>query len=416
MDGYRLRLVPTSKFKTAYVQFRFSAPFRPETLNLRALLPYVLLAGSAAHPTKRRLNDAADRLYGATIGGGVAKAGMMSVVSLSLAVVNERFLPGGTSILGEALDLFAEVLFRPRFRLGVFRKGAVDSEIRLLKEDIEADYADKAEYSFQRMAEHMFKDELARFRPKGDYDTLDAVTPAALTDSYRDMIASDFVECTVVGAFDDDAIVGEIARRFAFGERAAAPRWIDTEAKPIASPETVVEKGDVSQARLQIGWRVPVRSGSDRYRAMLVANALFGDSDTSALFRIVRERERLCYYVYSVYAATKGALFVSAGVEPGREEAAVRLVAEVLAGIAAGTFAPEDLDLAKSAVIKRLRQSTDSIRGIVTDHSHFDRHYGRAYDLAENVAAIQGVTAADVAACAADAVLDTVYFLTKKGD
>ncbi|MDP3130458.1 MAG: hypothetical protein Q8N15_03865, partial [Bacillota bacterium] len=185
LDGFRLRLVPTTKFKTAFVQLRFSAPFCPETLNLRALLPYVLLSGTSSYPTKRRIQDQCDHLYGTQIGAGVAKQGMMSVISFSLSVVNEFYLPGEAKVFDAALDLFGDVVFSPRLYRGSFRKGVVKDEIRLLREDIEADYADKAEFAFQRMVEHMFKDELARFRPKGDEATLDQVTPDALLKAYR---------------------------------------------------------------------------------------------------------------------------------------------------------------------------------------------------------------------------------------
>jgi len=62
--------------------------------------------------------------------------------------------------------------------------------------------------------------------------------------------------------------------------------------------------------------------------------------------------------------------------------------------------------------VKRMRQSTDSPRGIVADHAHFDRLYDRPYDLDRSVAAVQAVTAADVAAAMAEMTEDTVYVLT----
>ncbi len=413
LDGFQLRLVPTSKFKTAYVQLRFSAPFRRETLNLRALLPYVLLSGTRNYPTKRRFQDRLDDLYGTQIGGGVAKQGRMSVISFSLSVVMEQFLPGGAKVFADALDLFQEVVFSPRRYRGGFRKGVLKDEVRMLREDIEADYADKAEFSFQRMAEHMFKDELARYRPKGDEATLDQVTPEALWEAYRDMLQNDHVEMTVVGDFSDDLVVTAIRARFSFPPRATVPVWVDTETKAIASPAYVTEHGDVSQARLQIGYRVLVRAGSPDYFSMLVANALFGDSDTSMLFRTVRERDHLCYYVYSAYAAAKGAVFVSAGVEPGKAQEAARLIESIRRDVAEGGFSESDLDVAKRAVIKRMRQATDSPRGIVSDYAHFDRLYGRPYDLAGNIAKIGAVTKEQVMARMDGFILDTVYELTR---
>jgi predicted Zn-dependent peptidase len=415
MAGYDLRLVSVDKFKTASVQFRFAAPFRPETLNLRALLPYVLLAGTAAHPTKRRIADACDRLYGARLTASVHKAGAMSVVVLGVSVVDERFLIAEEPVLDRALDLLRELVFQPRLIADAFRKGAVRDEIRLLREDIEADYADRAEWSFQRLCERMFADEFARYRPKGDYDTLPSVTPEALAGAWRSMLADDFVECSAVGDLAPETIVPKILSRFAFTTpRPVVPDWIDRESKEIASVQEVVETADVSQARVLVGWRLPIWPGSPAYHAVLVANALFGDADTSLLFSVVRERARLCYYVYSILSPAKGVLFAAAGVDPGRERETADLIRTVLARIAAGEFTEEDLQLAKTAVIKRIRQASDSVRGIMNDFSHFDRHYGRAYEATDNIARVEAVAAADVAAVMGKAVCDTVYWLTRE--
>lgn len=410
--GLGIRLVPTDKFKTIHIQVRFAAPFRPETLNLRALLPYVLLAGTAAIPTKRRINDRLDFLYGAQLGGDVAKSGMMNVISLSITTVNEKYLPGAVRIFADALDLFADIIFRPRLMQGAFRKNVVSEEIRLLKEDIEADYADKGERSFRRLTEIMFKDELAKYRSKGDYDTLAAVTPAALTAAYYDMLTQDDVEMTVVGDFDPSTLLDLIRSRFIFAHRPIRPEWLDFETKAIAAPTMVVEREDISQARLQRGYRTETRSGSPRYYAMLVFSALFGDADTSLLFRVVREQERLCYYVYSSYAATKGVVFVAAGIDPGKENAAIGLIEVVLGDIAAGKFSDADLGLARFAVIKRMRQSTDTIRGLVTDYAFFDHLYGRSFDLDYGIGEVGKVTREMIIDCAEELVLDTTYVLT----
>ncbi|MCK7486060.1 MAG: insulinase family protein [Bacillus subtilis] len=415
LAGFFLRLVPTAKFKTTFVQFRFSAPFPetdPEPPGAFAL------CSARRHvecSTKRQFLDRCDRLYGAQIGASVAKQGMMSVVSFSLSVVNEAFLPGEASVFQDALDLFREVVFSPRLYRGCFRKGVVTDEIRLLREDLEADYADKAEYSFQRMTEHMFKDELARYRPKGDEATLDEVTPSALLSAYRDMLEHDIVECSVVGAVDGEAVVEAIRRRFAFAPRTIDPEWIDTRTKAIDAPAYVTEYNDVSQARLQLGYRVAVRAGSKDYLSMLVANAMFGDSDTSKLFQTVRERDHLCYYVYSAYAAAKGAVFVSAGVDPDRAGRRAPPSSKRCARTSPKARFPTPISTSprwpsSSGCARRPTRSA----GSSPTTSISIRLFQRAYVLSDNIALVNALTKEEVRARFAEFVLDTVYELTRR--
>ena len=72
---------------------------------------------------------------------------------------------------------------------------------------------------------------------------------------------------------------------------------------------------DVTQGKLDLGFRTGITATSVDYPALMVANAIFGGTATSKLFLHVREELSLCYYVNSSLDKWKGLMIVQAGAE-----------------------------------------------------------------------------------------------------
>jgi len=411
-QGYTLRCIRTDKFKTFSIALRFAGAFLPETLNARALLPEVLMGGTKKHPTREALQSRMDGLYGLSVSVGTDKLGCQSVVFVDLKSIEGTYLPGGASTLPEALDLLREILFEPKMIQGTFRKKTVAEEVRLLKEDFEAEYADKTETAYHRFMNLMFENELHRYRSKGIYETLDALTPEEITKAYRDLLETDEVTILAVGNFDFDELAREIAARFRFGTHAETLRWLDLEQPEVLTPRKVVESGEVAQAKINVGYRFDVRFGDETYYAAAVTNAIFGEFDHSKLFQVVREQHTLCYYINSLYDSNKGFISVMAGTDPDKAEQALSLIAGVLASLQNGEITDEELLLAKESLSKRIRQNADSPDRLATLDFMYNQIFGFGYSTERSLSAIAGVTKEMVAAMSRRIYLDTTYVLT----
>ena len=410
----KIDFYPTNKFKTTLLCIRLIAPFSVETINDRALIPQILASGTKKYRSKAGLSRRLDFLYGTSFSVFTAKIGFQSVIHFQIQFPSEVFLPEQESISFEVIDLLKEIIFNPMIKNGHFAKTVVDEEVRLLIENFESEYNDKNEFAFQQFKKAMFQGELYSHRSKGDLATLNQVSPQSLWNSYQSMIHEDEIHVSVVGMFDQKAIESHLSLAFPFGNQLQVEQWIDTQTKTIASPIRITEQNSVKQAKIFLGFRTHYRYDDIEHPSMVVFNTLFGESDQSKLFRIIREEQHLCYYVSSSYDSNKGFLFVSMGVEPGKELQAIDHVTDVLKRIQNGEISEDELNFAKVSQNRRIRQKDDSIVSLSASDFYYRQVHHLPYDTLTILEQLEAVSKEKVVQAAKSLVLDTLYTLTKK--
>lgn len=415
-QGMTLQVIQTNKFKTFSISLRFSSAFLPEDINARAILPDVLLGGTKKSPSREQLQLRMDALYGLSISCGTDKIGRQSVIWFEVKSVNESYLPEKTSTIAEALDLLHEIIFEPKMISNHFRKKTVEEEKRMLKEDFEAEYADKNDYSYFRFMSLMYANELAKYRSKGIYETLDTLSEEMVTDAYQSMLKNDSVTFTATGDFSFEAIRDQIFSRFHFDSPKTSESWVDSETKIITEPVVHHEYTEINQARMNIGYRLNVRFGDPDYYAAALLNAIFGEFDHSKLFQVVREKHTLCYYINSSFDSNKGVINVFAGIDPRNEEQALSLIDSVCKSIQNGEITEEELFLAKESLSKRVRQNADSPERLASLFFLYEQNLHRPYDPIASLQAIQSTRIEDITRISRSMVLDTTYLLTKKAE
>jgi len=377
-------------------------------------LPQILTASTRKYRSKSGLSRRLDYLYGTQLSVFTSKIGLESVIHFQIQFPSDRFLPNQESLSDEIIELLRQILFHPMIKNGIFTQRVIKDEIRLLKEAFEAEYNDKNDYAFQQFRKTMFQNELYALRSKGEYETLDSVTPTTLWNAYQNMLKNDSKQVSVIGDFDLVHLERSIFKAFEMGWNENEHHWVDNETKLYSEITRLREFNDVKQAKIFIGFRSDIRIDSHHYLTMTVLNTMLGDSDQAKLFRVIREERHLCYYVSSTYDSNKGVVFVSMGVEPSNEEMASNLAIETIEKIKKGDFTDEDIAFAKSFQSKRIRQRDDSILSLSAMDFYYRKIHGVTYDTEKLITAIEHINREDIINCANALKLDTIYFLTKK--
>lgn len=414
-DGSKLYCLKTTKFKTVLLSLRFIGAFSEATINERALLPEVLSGATRKLPSRQKLQQHLDYLYGMELGTSTQKLGLQSIVSFDLGFLNEVFLPSPTDMLGEAFALLGDVVFAPKLINGKFMKRLFEQEKRYLIEELEAEYHDKASYCYQRIKKLMFPDELFRFSPRGELTTLSALTGEMLLAAYRSLLDCDRRQLFAVGDFDTERVRQLAQRLLAPRKNQADICWADRETKPLSGVNTVCESGDVNQSRLIVGYRTGIHPHDDLYYPLLVLNTILGDSDQAKLFQTIREHGQLSYDIATTHIPDKGVIFVFAGVENGSETAVVEAIDRVIAECDAATITDEEIRMAKEMLRKRVLESDDAIGANLLRLFYDLCYHRRPVPLVETIAKIDQVTLADIVKAKDALVKDTVYIYRNPG-
>ncbi|MGD9909306.1 MAG: M16 family metallopeptidase [Candidatus Izemoplasmatales bacterium] len=406
--GMKVTFIPLNKFKTVQISLKMIAPFKAETINKRSLLPGVLLAGSKDYPNKKRLSVALEELYGMEINGSTRRIGSQSIISFDMSICADEYIPEETSLFDEGIKLLSSVLLHPLTRNNKFLKSIVEEEKRLIVDDLIAIYHDKQEYSFELFKNQMFPEELYRFNPKGDLSTLDSVTSVQLSEYYHQVLNEDHIELYIIGQIDPASVMVTLEKYLPLSSHQVSGSFVDDE---LVEPQNkyVVEKGDITQTKLSIGFRTTVHSKHPLHYAMSLFNIIFGESDQSILFQTIREKHHLSYYVSSMYVSSKSVLFVFAGIKQHEESEVVELVKTALEDVKQGNILEEQLDLAKKIYLSRMKKSLDSESQLIARHFVSYQLFGVSDRNDEIKNQIENMKLEDIIMAAKTVTLDTIH-------
>ncbi|MGM7681634.1 EF-P 5-aminopentanol modification-associated protein YfmF [Cytobacillus sp. Hm23] len=410
INGLRLHTIETEKFKTNTILMKWNAPLQKQDATLRALLPHVLQSGTRSLPSVKQLRSHLDDLYGATFDVDLAKKGEQHVISFKMEVANEKFLSDQTPLLQKAMQLFSEVIFAPYLEGNHFSDQIIEKEKRALKQRIQAVYDDKMRYANYRLVQEMCKDEPYSLHVNGELDEVDNITSASLYQYYERVLSEDEIDLYVIGSVNSSQIEQYVSNFFSFSERNArqSPK---KNTFTVEKVNEIIEKQDVRQGKLNIGYRTKATYADKEYFALQVFNGIFGGFSHSKLFINVREKASLAYYAASRLESHKGLLMVMSGIDVQNYDQAVNIIKEQMSAMKQGDFTDQELAQTKAVIKNQVLETIDHSRGLVEVLYHnVASNINRSID--EWLDGIDGVTKEEIIAVAQDVQLDTIYFLT----
>lgn len=405
-------VLPTDKFKTTLITFKFMAPLEYETITARSLLSKLLIRATKKWSTDKAFSKHLSELYGAYIHSFVSKFKDKHVITISLEIVNERYLKDSPPLFEKGLNVLYEVIMNPLIENNAFNTTFVNQEKSLLSKKIEAVIDNKAQYSFLNLLKYMFKDEPYRHLATGQIEKISTITPENLYNTYQNMISNDLCSIYVVGNVNKQEVKQLIQSKFTINPFKMAKTNQLNLKDSSSETQYIVEEDEVDQAKLNMGYRFPTRFGANGYYALVVLNTMFGGDPSSVLFNEVREKQSLAYSIHSQLDGKNGYLFVLSGVSADKYELAKDTILEEFDKFKRGEFDIDKLELAKKIIISHRHEITDRPKSIIEvmqnqlllDYKQTDENY---------IDHIQKVTKDDVISMANKSELDTIYVLTK---
>ena len=407
-SGVGLHVIPTQQFKMTHVLITFTTPQTRDNATARNLLANLLETSTHRYPTQTALARQLANLYGAYVGMGVGRVGRLHTVRLRASFVNDQI--AGTNLFDQVIDLINEILFHPLIDDNEFDGPTFRIQAHNLEQTITALYDDKQFYANRQLMNLYYPDDSIRRVPSfGQVADLATLTAQNLVKVYQDMIEHDRVDIFVLGDVDPTTV------KEALGQLPFIPRQVGT-MRPFyqqalyPTVQRQVEHQPVVQAKLNLGYQLPVYYQDDNYYAGLVFNGLFGGTPYSKLFTNVREKASLAYYATSRLLPFTGFLGIQTGIQAGDAKRVEDLIAQQLKDLCAGKFSAGQLAEVQDSLVNQYRASHDLANNIL------GRELLRALlNLPPETAVtekINAVTAADVSRVAKMVKMQAIYLLS----
>jgi len=414
-EGVNLYIQPTTKFKTTTIYAFFHMPLEPVTVTLNALLPMVLSRASADFPSTAALARHFDDLYGASFGVDVSRRGEVQSIVFRLEVANEQHIPGEEGLLRRGIETLAGIITRPLVAGDGLKPEFVAQESANLRQIIEGLINDKRRWAMTRCTAAMCEGEPFALYRLGQVEDLEKATPQALLQHHHRVLTRAPVDVFVIGDLDVEA-----TRRLVSGALVLPPaaeggrRFPETLVKrePGRAVQEVVDRLDVNQGVLVIGFRTGSTLRDEEYFPMLVANGILGGFPHSKLFQEVREKNSLAYFAYSSVETVKGIGFMYAGVEFEHMERAKEIMLEQLKAVQEGQIGDEEFETTIETLVNDMLSAADSA-GAMADLAVDQVFSGQDLSIEDRVERYRRVTKEQAAEASRKFTLDTIYFLNK---
>ena len=391
------------------------APLDIETMTKRSLLSKLLIRATKKWPTDKAFNQHLSSLYGAYINSYVSKYKDRHVLTLTLEIVNERYLKDATPLLEQGFELLKEVLYAPLVENNSFNAGLLKQEKTLLKKKLAAVEDNKSQLAYLNLLKHMFGNHPYRYMAAGELDYVDAVTPEDIYHTYRQLLEGDFCSVYVVGNVDVEHTKKQIANTFQFNSNKIDFQSITQDSASANVAKEIVEIDEVDQAKLNLGFRFPTSLGQPDYYSFVVFNTMFGGDPSSVLFNEVREQKSLAYSIHSQIDGKNGFLFVMSGVSLKDVDMAKVTIIEAFERFKNGEFSRDKMELAKKIILSHRKEAKDRQKHIIeVMHNQLlisKEEVERTFE-----EKIKSVTAQEIQQLCQRAHLDTIYVMTKEGE
>ncbi len=229
----------------------------------------------------------------------------------------------------------------------------------------------------------------------GTQETIARMTREKLVEFYRKHYTSDQCIFVIVGNFKVEDARSLIERNFNGGSRRSETvlhRYKQT-------PERVCRRHiakDLEQVHFCLGTEGLNRNDEQRW-ALYTLSTILGGSMSSRLFQNIREKEGLCYSVYSFHSSYKdrGIFGVYCGTSPESYERALDLIIKECESMLKDGISREELEDAKTFMIGNLALSLESNEVRMGQLAKNEMVYGRDIPFAEIVQRINAVTMDD---------------------
>lgn len=412
LNGIDIFMLNSDKFKTNTISIFFQDDLSNQTASLNALFPAVLRRGCEAYPTMGDISRHLEELYGAAFDCGVNKKGEYQIINFFIEYVADKYIEeNGSSLFEKAFRLLNYIITNPALENDCFINQYVEQEKENLIKLIESRVNDKVQYTYDRCIEEMCKNEPFGIHEYGNIDDIKKISSKELFEHYKKALCSLPMSIYISGAFEEKNIT--LMKNILSDMKRNNIKQL----KPLSKNEPsykdkneIVQKMNVNQGKLSLGFRTGIFPGDDKYYTLMVYNSILGSGMHSKLFQNVREKMGLVYYAGSSIERYTGLMLINAGIEISNKERVEELILHEMQEMVNGNISDYEYFSALKAIETGIKTLKDTQLRLID--FYFGQKVSDTHDTLDSIIQnVKKVTKDNIVNVAKKIRLDTVYFL-----
>lgn len=408
-EGINIKTISTKKFKTIAFAVLIRQKLNRKTATFNAVLSNILLNGSEKYKTVRDINIKIEEMAGSDFYGDIIKKGDNQILEFLIE------FPENKVEIDEAMEFLAEIILKPLTENNGFNKEYLKLAKQSVKDTIKSGINNKKDFAKKRCIELMCKNEPFGIFAEGYLEDLESETINAnnLFEHYKKIISESEIDFVAIGNITEEDLKSSVKKYFNIENRKFKKAETEFFKKEAQSPNFVEEKFGITQGKLCMGFRTGIKPTDKNFLPLLVANEILGGGSSSKLFKNVREKESLCYYINSFIFMFKGIIFIQSGVDFNKYEKVTQYIEKEIENITNCKVDEVEFQNAINSLEKKYL-SIEDYNTSVMDYYYTGALAGINMDINDMVKKIKSVEKDEACNTLKNAWLDTCYFM--KGD
>lgn len=410
MSGYSLHIIETNKFKTININLNIKRESKNEEITLRDLLINTLIDSSKKFPTRKEIEIETEELYGLGLNISLVNSGKCNMISLNETFLNNKYIDD--DILERSISYLNEIAFNPNVENNEFKITSFNIAKRIVKNNIESLKDNPSSYGRHCLLKEINPNNPLTFIPS--IEELDKITPNSLYEYYKNVINNDEINVFVIGDVNSEEIKKIFEKTFNIKNRKINKINHYILEHNIGDGNIYKEELSINQSKLLMGYNFEsVTEFENKYVSSMLSYILGGSAD-SMLFKVVREKESLCYSINSGYNQLTGILTIHAGIDGDKYEKTKELITNQIEEIKKGNFTEEELENGKKIYKNSALELFDSPNSIINMYMSHEYIGSDLYE--DKIKNIDKVTKEDIIALASKLHLNKIVLIEGEED
>ncbi|OGF87631.1 hypothetical protein A3B19_02450 [Candidatus Giovannonibacteria bacterium RIFCSPLOWO2_01_FULL_46_32] len=289
------------------------------------------------------------------------------------------------------LDIVSDILIEP-----IFKKTELEKERGVVLQEIAMYEDDPRRQAYDLIEELLYGDQPAGWDIAGTPDTVKGISREDIINYKKSHYITSNAVVVVAGSVEPEAVFKKVEKAFLKMPQAKKLRKekvFERQKKPAVK----FKKKDVDQTHLRLALRAYDMYDEKRY-ALQVLSTIFGGNWSSYLWREIREKGGLAYYVgaSSDEATDTGYLLATAGVAHANFSKTVKKIVDILKHLKAKGATEREINFAKEFIRGSMALAFESTDEVATFLASQELFYNKIMTPQEILAKIEKVKRSDI--------------------
>lgn len=408
MDGYKLHVIKTNRFKTVFYSVNIRFKDEKENERYTSMLSRILLHTSKKYDSLKEINIACANIYDPSYNIKILESGSQDVLSLTASFANEKYTEKGMN--EQNIKFLSDFLFNPKVVDGGFDSDVFENQKAKLLEYYKSLKDMPRNYAESRLSEEMQTKGYQIFKLDELIRSITSLTRYDLYDFYKKIMNEGILDVFVCGDVDEKEVYDILKKTIIFkGHGNRNINHLVKQKNFNLKPNVVIESSLNTQSNLVIGVKFSSLSDFERKYVFVLYSWILGGGMNSLLNQTVREKNSLCYYIYAIRQTLFETMRIYAGINGEDFEKTYNLIQNEMNNIEKGNFADELFEGVKEIYYNSLVKIEDSQSDVVSNY--ISELFLGNDNISKRHEEMSKVTKEDVIALAKKAHIDTVYLL-----